>query len=284
MEGLLKGVDSKKASSTNVTGKLMSGIVSSVKSKNSTFHTLGVDLMTNLNKGISSKAPDLVKFMKTATTNAVTAVNGYYTKFYTAGGYVVQGFSEGITDNTFKAEAAAKAMANESLQAAKEALDVNSPSKEFYKIGSYSGEGFVNALCDYEAVAYKSATGMAESAKRGLVTAMTKAMDYIDGDMDLQPTIKPVVDLSDVINSSNAINGMFDGTSSNIRSVSSFMNSRGQNGSNGDIISAIDKLRGDLSNLGNTYYTVEGITYDDGSNIASAVESIVRAARIERRM
>ena len=284
MEGLLKGVDSKKASSTNVTGKLMSGIVSSVKSKNSTFHTLGVDLMNNLNKGISSKAPDLVKFMKTATTNAVTAVNGYYTKFYTAGGYVVEGFSKGITAKTFAAEAAAKAMANKALQAAKEALDVNSPSKEFYKIGSYSGEGFVNALCDYEAVAYKSATGMAESAKRGLVTAMTKAMDYIDGDMDLQPTIKPVVDLSDVINSSNAINGMFDGTSSNIRSVSSFMNSRGQNGSNGDIISAIDKLRGDLSNLGNTYYTVEGITYDDGSNIANAVAAIVREARIERRM
>lgn len=284
MEGLLKGVDSKKASSTNVTGKLMSGIVSSVKSKNSTFHTLGVDLMNNLNKGISSKTSTLVNTMKISMTNMTTITNGFYSKFYSAGIHVIQGFSEGITDNTFKAEAAAKAMANKALQAAKEALDVNSPSKEFYKIGSYSGEGFVNALCDYEAVAYKSATGMAESAKRGLVTAMTKAMDYIDGDMDLQPTIKPVVDLSDVINSSNAINGMFDGTSSNIRSVSSFMNSRGQNGSNGDIISAIDKLRGDLSNLGNTYYTVEGITYDDGSNIASAVESIVRAARIERRM
>lgn len=284
MEGLLKGVDSKKASSTNVTGKLMSGIVSSVKSKNSTFHTLGVDLMTNLNKGISSKAPDLVKFMKTATTNAVTAVNGYYTKFYTAGGYVVEGFSKGITAKTFAAEAAAKAMAEAALQAAREALGVQSPSKEFYAIGGYSGQGFVNALCDYEAVAYKSATGMAESAKRGLATAMTKAMEYIDGDMELQPTIKPVVDLSDVIDSSNAISGMFDGTSSNIRAVSSFMNNRSQNGSNGDIISAIDKLRGDLSNLGNTYYTVEGVTYDDGSNIANAVAALVREARIERRM
>ena len=108
--------------------------------------------------------------------------------------------------------------------------------------------------------------------------------EYIDGDMELQPTIKPVVDLSDVINSSNAISGMFDGTSSNIRAVSSFMNNRSQNGSNGDIISAIDKLRGDLSNLGNTYYTVEGVTYDDGSNIANAVAAIVREARIERRM
>ena len=284
IEGLLKGIESKQAVSANISGKLVSNIISSVKSKNATFKTLGVELMTNFNDGIKSKTQVLLTIMKNATTNAVTAINGYYGKFYTAGNHVVEGFSKGITAKTFAAEAAAKAMAEAALQAARETLAVNSPSKEFYKIGGYSGEGFVNALCDYEAVAYKSATGMAESAKRGLTTAMTKAMEYVDGDMDLQPTIRPVVDLSDVINSSKSISGMFNGTSSNIRAVSSFMNSRGQNGSNGDIISAIDKLRGDLSNLGNTYYTVEGVTYDDGSNIANAVAAIVREARIERRM
>jgi hypothetical protein len=40
-----------------------------------------------------------------------------------------------------------------------------------------------------------------------------------------------------------------------------------------------------LDNVGgNTTYQVTGITYDDGSNIATAVEDIVRAARIERRI
>ena len=33
----------------------------------------------------------------------------------------------------------------------------------------------------------------------------------------------------------------------------------------------------------NTYH-VNGITYDDNSNVASAVKSLVRAARIERRV
>ena len=57
-----------------------------------------------------------------------------------------------------------------------------------------------------------------------------------------------------------------------------------QNGGNGDVISAIDKLRDDLKNVNHTTYTINGITYDDGSNIAEAVKSIVRAAKVERRI
>ena len=31
-------------------------------------------------------------------------------------------------------------------------------------------------------------------------------------------------------------------------------------------------------------YTINGITYDDGSNVTKAVETLVRAAKIERRL
>ena len=62
------------------------------------------------------------------------------------------------------------------------------------------------------------------------------------------------------------------------------MNSRSQNGTNADVIAAIKELRDDLSNVGNTTYNIDGITYDDGSNIAEAVSTLIRAARIERRV
>ena len=62
------------------------------------------------------------------------------------------------------------------------------------------------------------------------------------------------------------------------------MNQRNQNGVNSDVVSAINKLRKDLGNTrGGDTYNVNGVTYDDGSNISNAVKSIVRAARIERR-
>ena len=52
---------------------------------------------------------------------------------------------------------------------------------------------------------------------------------------------------------------------------------------NSDVISAIKDLKEGLNNNGPSY-TINGITYDDGSNITSAVETLVRAAKIERRI
>ena len=55
-----------------------------------------------------------------------------------------------------------------------------------------------------------------------------------------------------------------------------------QNG-NDDVISAIDKLGKSLGNSRGDIYSINGITYDDGSNIKEAVETLVRAAKVERR-
>ena len=62
------------------------------------------------------------------------------------------------------------------------------------------------------------------------------------------------------------------------------MSQNGQNGSNSDIVSAIDKLRKDIASIGGDTYQVNGVTYDDGSNINDAIKTIVRHARIERRV
>lgn len=70
---------------------------------------------------------------------------------------------------------------------------------------------------------------------------------------------------------------------SNIRAINSMMNEN-QNGGNSDIVTAIDKLRKDLNNVGGTSYTINGITYDDGSNMANAIQTLTRAAIRERRV
>jgi hypothetical protein len=48
-------------------------------------------------------------------------------------------------------------------------------------------------------------------------------------------------------------------------------------------VDALKDLKEGLSNNGPSY-TINGITYDDGSNVVNAVETLVRAARIERRI
>ena len=72
------------------------------------------------------------------------------------------------------------------------------------------------------------------------------------------------------------------GLNGRVNAINASMNNRVQNG-NLDVVSAIDKLRKDIGNLGGTSYNVNGITYDDGSNVANAIGEIVRAIRIDGR-
>ena len=208
--------------------------------------------------------------------------------FKDIGKYVVKGFANGISENTWRAEAKATAMAEAAKEAAKEELDEHSPSKEFYKIGDFAGLGFVNALGDYVTKSYNAGYKMAKSAKEGIGKSIAKVASIVDSDIDSQPTIRPVLDLSSVSDGVSAIDGMFDmrpsvGVMANLRSISASMNDR-QNGNN-VVVSAIDDLKKTLSNtpVGNTY-NINGITYDDGSSISNAVEQLVRAARVERRV
>ena len=217
------------------------------------------------------------------------ALSRYRSSFYDAGRHVVSGFTAGISENTFKAQAAARAMAQSALNAAKRALDEHSPSKEFYSVGDFGGLGFVNALYDYVPVANKAGYNMGESAKIGLSNAISKITDIINNGINAQPTIRPVLDLSDVRAGAGTINDLMSigssiGVSANVSAISSMMARRGQNGGNSEVVSAINKLRKDLGNVGNTSnYNINGITYDNGSEVADAVRVIARAIKVEGR-
>lgn len=262
-----------------------------ITNKNDSFNKAGKILVDNLAKGMLSKK-DTVKnsissLVSGSLSNVKTQTN--YDEFYDAGEYLVKGFANGISENDYRAEAKAAAMARAAKEAAEEALGIASPSKVFYKIGSFTGQGFVNALSDYSSRAYNASSNMADYAKDGFNHAINNILAMLDTDMDMQPTIRPVLDLSDVESGAVALNGMFGNglsigmTSNNIKAISSMMNNRSQNGGNDDVVSAINKLGKSMSNTGNTTYNVNGVTYDDGSNVSDAVKALIRAAKVERR-
>ena len=246
-----------------------------------------ISLIDAVVSAISTKGSSIAKEFKSILEGVPDDLRGYYTDFYSAGTYLVDGFAQGITDQTFAAESAASAMASAALAAAKAALGVQSPSKEMAKVGNYSGIGFVNGLIDYTSKAYKAGYGMANKALSGVSNAISRINDVITSDIDTQPTIRPVLDLSDISSGAGVISNMLGlnpsvGMLTNVGAISAMMN-RNQNGANDDVISAINNLGRKLSNASGDTYHIDGITYDDGSTVADAVKTLVRAARIERR-
>ena len=266
----------------------VSTLLQTFKDGNSKMEQAGKELMAKFIEGLKAKSGAIKDTGKKLTSDCADAISDNSSAFKTAGENVVDGFADGISENTFKAEAKAKAMAEAALEAAKEALDENSPSKEFYRIGDYAGIGFVNAFADNMSVSYKAGSGIASTAIDGLRSAISQVGDAVNGDIDTQPTIRPVLDLSDVKAGAGSISSLFGmrpsvGVMSNLGRISSMMNDN-QNGTNDDVISAIRELGNKIDDISGDTYTINGITYDDGSNISEAVKSIVRAARVERRM
>ena len=73
-------------------------------------------------------------------------------------------------------------------------------------------------------------------------------------------------------------------SASSANSISLSMNSRTAAASNTDIVKAINDLNKRMDSIQQNVYNVNGITYDDGSNVASAVGQLVNAMQIKRRV
>jgi tape measure domain-containing protein len=263
--------------------------IDGAKSKESDMQKSGQTAIDKFIKGIESKESKAKSACKDIASACAKAMKDKYDSFKSAGKYLVDGFASGISAKTWHAEAKAKAMAKAAATAAENELDINSPSKVFRAIGYSVPEGFAMGIDRMSSMVTKSSVSMASAAVSNVKSSISRMADMINSDIDSQPTIRPVLDLSNVRSGASAISGMFGngasvGVLANVNSISSMMNTRSQNGVNTDVVSAIDKLRKDLSNIGGTTYNVNGITYDDGSNIAEAVKSITRAAVRERRV
>lgn len=273
----------------SISGDGLASFVKTFEDSKETLKTVGSNLVSNVILGIAEKFEGMQSAGTGLANAAVSATKTpeMLLAYLGAGGYFVSGFTSGITMNTFKAQAAATAMAKAALKAAETTLDINSPSKETTKIGNFFGLGFINALGNYETRAYDASERIAESAKSGLSNAISRVQSLIDGGMDGQPTIRPVLDLSEVEAGAGAIGGMFGmrpsvGLTARVGSINASIGSR-QNGGNGDIISAIKDLGNKIGTSTGDTYNVGDVTYDDGSNVANTVRSLTRAVRVERR-
>lgn len=204
----------------------------------------------------------------------------------------IDGFVSGLTSSDMleKLKSAGVTDAKKVLEgySSVKGANINSPSKAAEKLGIYTSEGLYVGIMSYSDRLYHAGESVANNAKDGLSKAVAKISSMISSDMDVNPTIRPVLDISDVADGVGQINSMFNGQSlgltANLNAISSSMAQKNQNGTTNDVISAIKDLSSSLGGRTGDTYNINGITYDDGSSISNAVETLIRAANIERRI
>ena len=268
----------------------VTGFVKAFEGSKAKVDAAGRSLITALVTGIKNSSEQITNAAKVLGSNAVMSMKSAYSGFHNAGSYLAQGFANGISSNAYKAAAKARAMAEAAVVAARNALDINSPSKVFIALGKSIPEGFAIGIGRYASVIESSAVVMARTAVDETRSAIARVSDLLNSDIDSQPTIRPVVDMSGVTSSASMINSLFNMQPSvdlltNVGSINSMMN-RNQNGisNNDDVVAAIRDLKRSIGETQGNSYNINGITYDDGSSMASIVKSLVRASRIEGRI
>lgn len=277
--------DSAATALNSITEAVANFNVGSLNSIVTSIGGLGTQASTTFTTNVENSA---IKNAFDAPLNkAVSSARSSMSKFYDAGRYLVAGFANGIRDNIYLAQRAAIALADNTESAARSRLHINSPSKVFRKIGAGVPEGFAQGIERFSYLGARAVESMSNDAIGSASKVLSNVTAALTDDVNTQPTIRPIVDLSNVENSSDAISNMLamDPTVSafsNVHSISAMMN-RNQNGANDDVVSAIKDLGKTIGKASGDTYQINGITYDSGSEVSDAIQTLIRASIIEGR-
>ena len=231
----------------------------------------GITDFANATKGVDVAAVSSVANAMSSAMNSVMDVampdaaykaSSYLGMFVTVGMNMASGLANGIRKNANLAVLASKKVASQMLEAARETLEVNSPSKKFEKIGMYSDRGLANGVSKNSGLIISSIKDASTSALDAARSSLSNLANILMGDMDADPVIRPVVDMSDVNRSANRINGLvggsramnIDATVRQAQNVASIMNrNQMQNGTNPNGINGSEPTN-PVNVSGNNFY------------------------------
>lgn len=217
------------------------------------------DLRKDFNTKIGSLRVDTETEFKTLTQNVQTTVNDADWK--EVGGNIITGINQGVKEETPSLLQNLVDVAMNALQVVKDQLGIKSPSRAFAEIGMYMNQGMAVGLQKYGGVVTDATKVIATDAISSMSRAISGISDVINTDSDYMPTIRPVLDLSNVTSGVKQIDGVM--SANRTMTLGAKINQNNQNGgktpteelaettvqSNSKIVDAIESLKEDFATL-----------------------------------
>jgi hypothetical protein len=199
----------------NIVVAILNGISKNINRIVDAATNLAVNFLDALGRNIPKLIQAGVTFVLSFINGVADAIRNNSAKVGEAGANlgtaIVEGMVRGIGAAGGKVADMARSVANKALNAAKSALGINSPSKEFEKIGKWSGDGLVVGLNNSSSDVQDSAAGLGDDAMSALSKSMSAMAEAADLNLDYEPTIRPVLDLTNIRKGTSALDGMFNG-------------------------------------------------------------------------
>lgn len=154
----------------------------------------GINLIINFVNGLANGIRSNTGRMRSAGVNLAMAI--------------VDGMTGGLASGVGRVVSAAVNLATRAFNAAKSALGIASPSKEFAKLGAFSAEGLAVGLDRAGSIVEHEAGRVGKRAITSLRASLSNVGDIVSTDINMEPTIRPVLDLTNVKKSANDIDAL----------------------------------------------------------------------------
>lgn len=218
----------------------VSAFLDGVASQIGTLINSAINFAISFINGVADGLRKNKESFKDAIRNLISAVGEVITGlFWDLVGYgrsIIDGLVQGIQEVGHRIGDALTGIVNGAIDWVRNLLGINSPSRVFREIGRYCMDGMAIGIEKNGQTPIRSAANNARNIVKTFSDAISNISDEIDTSMDFNPTITPIIDLSDVDKGVNSIDSMLGeqfglNLAPLINSTSKAMYSNNQNGS-----------------------------------------------------
>lgn len=193
---------------------------------------------------------------KAIADQVIKALKEYDNSFARAGSDNVAGYIMGMRNRESDVYREGYRVGVTALEAAKKAVDSNSPSKKFFKLGGDNMIGLANGMAKNVGLVTSTAEDVSKQALVRVANVVSNMQDIFDNN-DIRPVIRPVLDSSEIQNGLSNINSYISRSSVAVGATSYGLASRinqnpylANNGYNDSkVVSAIGTLEGKLEDM-----------------------------------
>ena len=231
------------------------------------------DYLGNGNDGENPFIPTAIAFAK--KIEAAFKADKAKTEFEKIGKNIDNGIANGMLnkDNLKKVKDAASKVGDTAKKATKKSLEQRSPSKAYWRFGLNNNLGLSNGMMDNLSIVRKASSAVGTESINSLSNSMDKVSNILSLDIDPNPTISPVLDLSNIQNGSKLIDTMLNpdmlSFGNGINGSVSFRNydksapKTPDTYNDSNVLSAIDNLNSNVGSLNNSMSNLK-VVMDSG--------------------
>jgi tape measure domain-containing protein len=223
---IAKGIKDKINEIINKIVDIYNKIKGKFASWKTNFSAMGTGVVNNMKAGISGAISSIEQTIQDVVNAIVTFFNDLGDKFVEIGKNILGGLIKGMKDKDKRKEVkkVSGEVGKDAETGLEETEEISSPSKVWTRFGQFMDTGLINGLKKYSNKVNDAAGDVGESALNSMNAVLDRMSNTIDDNMDVNPVITPVLDLSEIQNGSKRVGSFFDNQNMNLAFASDGFN------------------------------------------------------------